>query len=302
VTPAGKPKASAVCAVVVTFQPPPSLLDNMRELAAEASEIVIVDNSSDPRSADLLRLIERQFGARLLLNGRNLGIAAALNLGIRHAIAKGYAWVATFDQDSTITAGFFDAMLAAHQASAIRELVPLVAPVLCVSNEDYQARRNRQAGPLSSLTRTAMSSGSLIKTDIFQKVGFYDEGFFMDYVDYDFCLRLWQQGWKLIRARQAFLLHRLGLARTHRFLGMKITIKSHTPWRRYHIMRNRVIVFRRFAFSSPLWCLYDFSWIFLELTKILLFEPEKLTNLRLVLKGIADGLAGKAGPLPSTAV
>src|SRR5262249_30573327 len=140
-------------------------------------------------------------------------------------------------------------------------------------------------------------SGSLIRTDVFRKEGFYDESFFMDYVDYDFCLKLWKRGWKLIRAHGAYLVHRLGSAENHSFLGMKITIKSHSAWRRYHIMRNRVIIYRRYAFSSPGWCFHDFYWIFLELTKIVLFEKEKVAKLLNACKGFAHGLIGKTGRL-----
>jgi rhamnosyltransferase len=283
--------------VVVTFHPPEALLENVERLTAQVAEVLIVDNTPDDSSRELLRRAQSQYQAGIVRNGKNLGIAAALNLGVRHAISGGYRWVATFDQDSTITPGFFQAMLAAYEACPFREQVPLVAPVLCVSNEDYAQAKIGAGAPSSTLTRTAMSSGSLIKTEIFHQAGFYDEGFFMDYVDYDFCLRLWKQGWKLIRARHAYLLHRLGVAQGHRVAGLQVTIKSHSPWRRYHIMRNRIIVFRRFAFSSPLWCLYDFGWIFLEFTKILLFEKQKMANFRNALKGIADGLSGKTGPL-----
>jgi rhamnosyltransferase len=135
-----------------------------------------------------------------------------------------------------------------------------------------------------------MTSGSLIRTDIFSREGFYDESFFMDYVDYDFCLRLWKHGWKLIRANQAHLLHRLGVPQTHSILGLKVRTKSHSPWRRYYIMRNRMIVFQRYAFSSLGWCLYDFFWIFLELTKIVFFEKEKAGQLRATVRGLWHGL------------
>jgi rhamnosyltransferase len=145
-----------------------------------------------------------------------------------------------------------------------------------------------------------MSSGSLIRADIFAKEGFYEESFFMDYVDYEFCLRLWDHGWKIIRANRAHLLHRLGLPQTHSFLGFKVTIKSHNAWRRYYIMRNRVIVFRRYALSSPAWCAYDFFWIFLELTKIVLFEKGKAAQLRATLRGIWHGLIGRMDAQPLT--
>ena len=62
-------------------------------------------------------------------------------------------------------------------------------------------------------------------------------------------------------------------------------------------MRNRMRIYRRYAFSSPLWCLYDFVWIFLEMTKIVLFEKEKAAKFWNIIKGFVDGLVGKTGRL-----
>jgi rhamnosyltransferase len=287
-----------ILAVVVTYRPPAALFENMESLRKQLTDVLIVDNGSGESFEQLLRACEVTLGIQVLRQPSNLGIAAALNAGVRRAIVAGFDWVATFDQDSTITPDFFGAMLSAYQLCPSRQQVTLVAPVLCENGPDYQAHRQRAQPALYSFARTAMTSGSLIKTGVFAQAGFYDESLFMDYVDYDFCLRLWKQGWQIIRAQRAYLLHRLGAAETHSFFGLKVTIKSHSPWRRYHIMRNRIIVFRRYAFSFPGWCLHDFSWIFLELTKILLFENEKAAKLRQVARGIADGLAGRTGRRP----
>jgi rhamnosyltransferase len=189
-------------------------------------------------------------------------------------------------------------MFSAHQSCSGRERVPLIGPLLCYSAEQTDHERGRRAIPQYTFTRTAMSSGSLIRADIFAREGFYDESFFMDYVDYEFCLRLWKHGWKIIRANHAHLLHRLGLPQTHSLAGFKVTIKSHNAWRRYYIMRNRFVVFRRYALSSPAWCLYDFSWIFLELTKIILFEKDKLAQLRATCRGLWHGLSGNMQAKP----
>jgi rhamnosyltransferase len=294
--------SSRILAVVITYHPPAALFENMASLRKQLTEVLIVDNGSGDASEELLRACEIQLGIQVLRNRDNLGIAAALNIGVRRAIDAGYDWVATFDQDSTVTPGFFATMLSAYQHCPYRQQVALVAPILCVGAPDYEDQRRRPGRALFSLPWTAMTSGSLIKTEVFSQAGFYDETLFMDYVDYDFCLRLWKRRWKIIRAQRAYLLHRLGAAETHSLLGLKVTIKSHSPWRRYYIMRNRLIVFRRYAFFAPGWCLHDFFWIFLELTKILLFEQQKAAKLQHVMKGIADGLAGRSGQMPTAGV
>jgi rhamnosyltransferase len=266
-------------------------MENLLKLKSEVSSVVVVDNGSEnlPEPA-------QGSGVLVLRNERNLGIAAALNVGIRYAIEQGYRWVATFDQDSTVTVGYTEAMLAGFEACPYKERVALIAPVLCMSLEESERLRHRESDrAASSAIRSAMTSGTLLRTDIFAKAGFYDETLFMDYVDYDFCLRLQKLGWRLIRAHEAHLIHRLGVAEPRSVLGLKRTTKTHNAWRRYYIMRNRVLVYRRYGFSFPLWCLNDIMWIFLELTKILAFEEEKGAKVRNMLKGLADGLAGRTG-------
>lgn len=286
-----------ICAVVITYRPDKSLLENLSALRQQIRAVYVVDNTPEHESNNCLSVAEQRAFV-VIRNRRNLGIATALNIGIRRAIEDGFMWVATFDQDSAITPGYFESMFAAYEKCPFRDQVPLIAPELCYSEADCERKRGQNYGPLYTLTRTAMTSGSLIRTDIFAREGFYDESFFMDYVDYEFCLRLWKRGWRIIRATEAHLLHRLGLPETHTFLGFKVSIKSHNSWRRYYIMRNRVIVFRRYGFSSPAWCFHDFCWIFLELTKIVLFEKDKGRQLRATVRGIWHGLIGNTSASP----
>jgi rhamnosyltransferase len=151
--------------------------------------------------------------------------------------------------------------------------------------------------PEFSFVRTAMTSGSLIRTEVFTRLGFYDEAMFIDYVDYDHCLRAQAAGYRLLRANRVLLHHRLGAAQKHTVFGREIAIKVHSAWRRYYITRNRILVYRRYALRFPRWCLYDFGWSVLELGKVLVFESDKLAKLRNMLQGLTHGLLGKTGPL-----
>src|SRR6185437_6681202 len=108
-------------AIIVTFHPSPALVGNVELLKPQVSEIVIVDNGSGESSATMLRELEKQSGIRVIWNGKNLGIAAALNIGVRHAAAGDYPWVLTFDQDSTVTPEFVQKMLGAYEAAEGRE-------------------------------------------------------------------------------------------------------------------------------------------------------------------------------------
>ena len=142
-----------VCAVVVTYNPGAKTLENVRALTAQVPAIV-VDNTPSPSCAkrDVLEAIEQMDSVHLIRNRQNLGIAAALNRGIQEVINSGYQWVATFDQDSTITPRFFDGLLNALQSYPPRERVALVAPLMDLSGVQGNGGGERRptAGILAS--------------------------------------------------------------------------------------------------------------------------------------------------------
>jgi rhamnosyltransferase len=290
-------KPERVCAVIVTYHPQSSVVDNARLLRPQVAEIVVVDNGSDAKSAALLSELEQISGVRVLRNPQNLGIAAALNLGIRHAANAGYHWVITFDQDSTVTPGFMESMQAAYESCPFKQKVALISPTHCVSEAAWKRKSSQRSRPIFSLIRAAMTSGSLINIHALLDAGLYDEKMFIDYVDFDACLRLWQRGYQLIWSRRSFLLHHLGSPEGHFLFGIPFTLVAHNPTRRYYIMRNRVIVYRRYAGAFPRWVMKDMAWMMLEFAKMLVFERDRAAKLSRAFKGIRDGLAGVSGPL-----
>lgn len=286
-----------ICAIIVTYHPSPSLLHNVECLRPQVAELVIVDNGSDEKSDQLLLELEKVAGVRIIRNGKNLGIAAALNIGIREAAAAEYPWVVTFDQDSTVTPDFIQSMLTAYESSPARERVALISPTHCVSEAEWKKRSRQATRKNSSNVWVAMTSGSLIKTRVLMENGLYDEAMFIDYVDFDFCLRLRRRGFKLIRAGNAFLLHCLGTLEAHSILGLPLALTSHSATRCYFIMRNRIAMYRRHAAAFPFWALNDFIWLLIDLGKIIMFEGEKRAKLAQVWRGLRHGLSGISGPI-----
>jgi rhamnosyltransferase len=283
------------CAVVVTFQPDQLILENLRRLKMQFPETVVVDNGSKAECHPLLVELEGIPSVRLIRNSRNLGIAAALNIGIRSALASNYQWVATFDQDSSVTPDFLKNMLATYEACGMKEEVAVVCPTCCGSDLEWQELGCGKSAPLFSEVTTAITSGSLIKTVDFSEMGGYDETLFIDYVDFEFCLRLRKRGRKIIKSGKSCLLHQLGTSEAHSFLGFAVSIKSHSALRYYYIMRNRLIMYRRFSVSFPLWTIHDLAWLWLDLIKILFFENDKLDKFRKIMAGFRDGLLGRLG-------
>lgn len=285
---------SSLQAVVVTHNPGHDVLTNLNLLLEQVS-VVVVDNGSPQNSAEVLRRIELTQGVRLIRNQQNLGIGAALNIGIRNALAAGAEWIATFDQDSSVGKTYFVDLFRALKQVPSSEAVRILSPTHVVDSSQRALQTGRKEAAFD--VATVITSGSVIRASTFAEAGFYDESLFIDYVDFDYCLRVKRQGYRILLIDSVPLVHHLGKLEAHRLLGFPVTIKSHRPWRRYYIMRNRFLMYRRYGLSFPGWALVDFGWLFLDLTKILLFEDQKVAKLRNVFKGIVHGLLGRTGAL-----
>src|SRR5215471_20349493 len=107
----GKMVTESVCAVVVTYNPAPTFVDNALAIATQVGQVVVVDNGSSGGTESQLQRLDTAIGCHLIRNRENLGIAAALNLGVRYGIDGGFEWICTFDQDSQVCDEFVSKML-----------------------------------------------------------------------------------------------------------------------------------------------------------------------------------------------
>ena len=285
----------AISAVVVAYYPDDALLENLRKITDQIPEAVLVDNGSEGVSAQVVEMAGSLPGVRLIRNGSNLGIATALNIGIRCALQSGCQWIATFDQDSTIPEHYFEELFHAYNSCPKPVKIGMIVPGQYSAKAISAAKPAHSGKPQFSFVMATMSSGNLIKAEVFVTTGFFDDALFIDYVDADFCLRLQRHGFKILSATQVALIHELGTKQTRNFLCFQISFRVHTAWRYYYILRNRVIVCRRYAVKFPLVILWHSIWIPLELVRIACLEKERLVKLSAACRGIWDGLHGKTG-------
>jgi rhamnosyltransferase len=284
------PSLVHTCAVVVTYNPQLSLLDNISALAPQVNHVVLVDNGSSSEADRLLLESETRLHCTVIRNRQNLGIAAALNRGIKYAIEGNYDWIVTFDQDSCVSDRYIPEMFESYREASNPENIALIAPT-CVDRETgipIRLLRSRKGAVL-----LAMTSGSMIPCKVIQTAGEFDESLFMDYVDVEFCLRLRRLGMRILES-PAVLFHALGRTTYHEFLGAGFGVTNHSAARRYYITRNRLLLLRRY-FADWSWSSREGRSMLLDAAKILLLENDKREKFRAMAAGTADALLGKVG-------
>ena len=283
------------CAVVVTYHPEPTVFEHLTAFRSQADGLVVVDNGSKLEEIESLRRESERTGFRLIENGENRGIAAALNTGIRWAIERSYEWVVLFDQDSTIPEGYLDALFASVESETDPEMIAIVAPQYRDPLQDglYRSRCSAQDGtPLEIMT-----TGSMLPTWIFERCGWFEEALFIDQVDHEFCFRVRELGYRPLVCENVTIDHLPGSPRGLKLLGIKwISLNDYSPERRYYQTRNGLIIARRYKDTYPLWSRKTRYEILLKNPlKILLAETRQWEKLVNVVRGVVDAYVGRMG-------
>jgi rhamnosyltransferase len=284
---------NGVCAIVVTFRPQLDVLENLRKVRPQVQALVVVDNGSTGEALAPFHGASRELDFTLIKNGENLGIAAALNVGVRWAEKNGFPWVVLFDQDSTVTDGLIDAMLDTFNAHPQPERIGLVVPLYV--RRGTGANIPSLPGGKDTL-QVARTSGSLIPMRILDELGGFVDEMFIDMVDYEYCLRLRRSGYLLVECKKATLIHSPAAPTVHSILGkFRFTSSNYGAGRRYYIGRNIVWVARLYWADYPSFCTSLLINLVKETAKLALVEKNRIRKLTRTLQGLSDGIAGRMG-------
>ena len=217
------------------------------------------------------------------------------------ARAAGADWILLLDDDSVPGDGMVRTMIDAWTRLAGRDRVGLLTPRLTDPEETLRpylltargrfdlARTPLVPGAVARDGVFAIASGSLVRARVLEVVGGMDARFFIDYVDIEFSLRLRRAGFEIVGIGDAVLRHRLGEVRTVRALGRTRTLSTHDAWRRRHIHRNRVRVWRRHGAVSLGWLAFDIAAAAYDVWKALVYEDDRAAKLRAIGRGFVDG-------------
>ena len=290
------PRKGKICAIMVTYNPDSPLEQNIRAVLPQVDKLIIVDNGSELPIRAHIETIASSCAVQVIWNNENLGLATALNIGIRSALGcDDFAWIATFDQDSRVSAGFSGAMLKAYLACPYRERVGIIGPHHVELTENSTAGSSHQEHDSFREKTAVMQSGTFLSTEALRSCGLYDDSFFIDYVDFELCLRIRKNGLRIIEARNAVIAHRLGNPSRHNLFGRSFTVCNHSALRRYYAARNRFRIYSRYLFSDFAWVCHDVWLWFKETVKLALFEENRLKKLAYIARGGWDALRGRGG-------
>lgn len=251
------------------------------------SAVIIVDNGSTDNSLDYLKKLKKNKKILLIRNKKNLGFYKALNIAVKKAIGLGAEAVMPIDFDLLFNFDFIDKLSKVN--------VDIVAPVLKFERGgrilyDYGGKissifgsqkhillpsPNEKIGHLTTSDKTGkykidyVSGGcTIIKKDVFDKIGLFDEDYFVYWGDADYVIRAREAGFKVVMDGTTIVCHKLELARETLNIGkLKISFFD-----------NISFILKRIA-----WYFWPLSFAYLFLLTILVSG----TVLKSILKRLA---------------
>ncbi len=282
-----------VAAIIITYNCYTSIERTILAVASQVGRVIIVDNGSDPETLDAIREAidhSRLQDCEFLPQGRNLGIGAALNIGVRAALAAGAEYVLPLDDDTEFFPGAVADLVRCCIAHGDRHVV---AARWITSGTVPETSYGVKDEPRS--VERIPSTGCLISRHAFESVGMFREDYFLDYTDYEFCARIVAAGWRVLTCPTATVFHRPGDIVLRPFFGRTLVVSNYPAERLYLLCRNGFVLYL-WEWRSGSLLRQHIRVVIVTFVKSTLYEREKLRKVSAIIRGSVAGLLGNLGP------
>ena len=194
-------------------------LDGIRRTTAPGSvEIVVVDNRSTDGTRDYLAAEQRAGRIRCLLNEENIGFGKACNRAVETSTGE---FVLLLNNDIVPLPGWLDAMLAELADPTVGIVGSrLLYPDGTIQHAGADFTPNRETehvhrsapgdDPAVTVSRdypVVTGASMLLRRDLYDRLGGFDEGFWMYVEDVDLCVRAWHAGYRVRYCADSVLIH-----------------------------------------------------------------------------------------------
>jgi len=291
------------CAGIVLFNPDDeTFIISIQELIGLGIGVYVFDNSTDEQLIQKnKRKIELKFGNNVVFFSKqagNVGLSLAFNLIVKAVLKEDiYKGIFLFDQDTFINK---DALV--YLMNSFNNLQKenvnfgiLAGYPIRKDGIPYRIKPVSKANVLTPdlvAVSEASSSYSLFQLSTFEKIGFFDERFFIDHIDMDFSTRCLQNNLPIYINTKAKFTHNIGVGDVKLF-GYHL-FPFADDYRHYYQVRNMILSGKKNKISVINISL-SITIRVLVVTVIALTKGKAISRFRYLYHGIIDGFKNIGG-------
>jgi GT2 family glycosyltransferase len=234
------------------------LLSSAANIDYPEVEVIVVDNGSKD---DSVAAIRRQHPyAKIVQNSRNLGFAEGNNVGIRYALDAGFDFIFILNNDTIVSSDIVQSFV--DQMHKEPEVGILGAKIFLYEEKNkfdhLGGQWNLKKGCFDLIALRELDDGIaweesqeldyvcgcafFVRREVFEKIGLFEEKFFLIWEESDLCFRARRKGFKVQTCPKAKVWHKVSAS----FVGGK-------PHSTYFWWRNRLLwIERNCSFNDSL--------------------------------------------------
>ena len=273
-------------------------IDSVLKSSYKNFKIILIDNEAQNSFPDEINKSEQ---IKIIKNENNEGFSKANNQGIRYSIKNGFDYVLLLNNDTLIKNDLIFSLV--QQSSTLNQKIiqPLILNYDGTKIWNAGGKINNFFGTFETLKKgksyknfksdknlTEWFTGCcvLIKLEIFNHVGYFDERFFAYYEDVDYSIRLKKMGYSIALMTNSYLQH-------YESASSKSLNKIEgnlSPYVHYLNIRNHILLLKKHSKSFNLIgvLLYQLVKIFSYLLYFLI--RFRFNKFKMVLKGLVDAI------------
>ncbi|MFH1876766.1 MAG: glycosyltransferase family 2 protein [Candidatus Omnitrophota bacterium] len=283
----------------------PACLTSIGAIDYSNYEVIVVDNASTDGSS---KVIKKLFPEIVLIeNHTNLGYAGGNNVGIRYALKSGADYIFILNNDTLVNREILSVLVAAalneknagslgckivyYEDSSRLQHAGGIITDKSIMHAFNRGEREQDCGQYDTIAQVDYITGAAIflSRSTIEKVGFFDERFFLYWEDTDFGLRIKNAGLRNIYVPAARVRHKVAAS----------TDNAAHPGIYYYLSRNRLLFAKKHGFVKKRIPKELIMWIMHDIKKLFTHQYYlRITAIVLIIRGAVDSVRGRFGSGP----
>ena len=275
------------CFGVTLYNPTDKQIMNLTNYINCAGKIYVYDNS-EKKNQKLIDIIKKNNKIQYITFNKNNGLSKAFNYICNLALSENFEYICLMDQDSVFTENnikLIENEIEYHEDNNVALYVPKIKYINSYEEIFFDEMDSNNLKNSTRNLKWAITSGSFINLKLHKIIGEFDENYFIDRVDLDYCKNI---------KKNKFLIKEISKCNLFQFLGDRINDKSkyseHNSIRHYYIFRNRLYFYNKYRkdYNIIKRNFIIFFGSLKQIFNILILENNKIDKLNMIYKGFRD--------------